>query len=114
MMIPSHRLQTRATTISTMTRIPPRLIPPIDPPPLPRIVFVPDLADHFLEDVLDRDDALELAVFVDDGADRRSLFLHSLQEHVERKCRWHDRDVVAERLHWTLVLAVEERFRQLT
>ena len=56
------------------------------------IVLVLDLSDDLLDDVLDRDDAVELAVLVDDRAHRGARRLQAREQAVEvlrRRCDEH-------------------------
>ncbi len=76
------------------------------------VVLVPDLADDFLEDVFDGDDAVEGAVFVDDGAEGGALLLEAGEQRIERQRRRHDHDLVPECFDGSVVVAVEERLGQ--
>jgi hypothetical protein len=56
------------------------------------VVFILDLADHGFDQVLDRDKAVNPAIFVDHKGHVDTFFLHLLQQgsHRHRGCREHD------------------------
>ena len=54
------------------------------------VVFVDDLADDLLEDVLDRDQPRSAAVFVDDDRNVLLVALHLLEEHIGQLALRHE------------------------